>query len=437
MIERATDIDSAYRACNPRQPLTAEDERYVDLAESRGTKQLALSVARQIRRSEQEVPVKLLFTGHRGSGKTTELLRLQRVLEDEKFFTIYMDAEELLALDSLSYLDVLVTLAQQVQAGLHERALMLPEKLLGNIFDWFVEHIIEEDRKTDFQGTVKGEAKVGSKIPFFANLFISTRAELKTGSARRETIRKKLRKELTVFMEQLNLLVSTARQTVKKQGFRDLVLIVDGMEKMHYEPNEDGHSTHSELFIHHAEQLCAPQCHIIYTVPVSLSYSHNLGADFDDIRVLPMVRMDEAGISQLLAVIEQRVDTQQVFVDQEMLVELARTSGGVIRELMRLVRFAADTDNEKIGAEEVEYAINTLKKHYDRLIRSGDIKIFRRLSQARRIQGGDKEAGRLLDQRLVLEYQNGELWADLHPVIRKIAWVKKALTENTDGAEQE
>ncbi len=436
MAERATDIDAAYRACNPKQPLAAEDDRYVDLAESRGTKQLALSVARQIRRSDQEAPVKLLFTGHRGSGKTTELLRLQRVLEEEQFLTIYMDAEELLALDSLSYLDVLVTLAQQVQAGLHERGLMLSEELLGNIADWFVEHIIEEDRKTDFQGSIKGEAKAGSNIPLFVKLFISTRAELKTGSTRRETIRKKLRKELTVFMEKLNLLVMTARQTVQKQGYRDLVLIVDGMEKMPYVSNEDGSSTHSELFVHHAEQLCAPQCHIIYTVPVSLPYRYNLGTDFDDIPVLPMVRMDEAGIRQLLAVIEQRVDTEKIFVDREMLVELAQTSGGVIRELMRLVRFAADTDKEKIGAEEVEYAINTLKKQYDQLIRSEDIEFFRRISRIRRIQGADEEAGRLLDQRLVLQYQNGDSWADLHPVVRKIAWVKKALAEEGDGAEQ-
>jgi hypothetical protein len=41
------------------------------------------------------------------------------------------------------------------------------------------------------------------------------------------------------------------------------------MEKMRYELYKDGESTHSEMFVRHAEQLCAPECHIIYTVPVS------------------------------------------------------------------------------------------------------------------------------------------------------------------------
>jgi hypothetical protein len=440
MIERATDIDATYRICNPEQPLAAKDERYVDLTESRGTKQLARSVTRQIRRSEQDTQVKLLFTGHRGSGKTTELLRLQQELEENRFFTIYMDTEELLALGSLNYLDVLVTIAPQVQAGLQKRDLPLSERLLKNISDWFAEHIVEEVKDSERKGSVSTKAKAGSSIPFFGELFAAVTADFKTGSSRRETIRKNLGRELSVFIEKLNLLIGTARQTVQENGFVDLVLIVDGMEKMHYELHEDGHSTHSELFVQHAEQLRAPQCHIIYTVPVSLSYNQNLGADFDEIRVLPMVRTDEAGIRQLIAVIKQRVDTEKVFATPELLVELAQISGGVVRDLMRLVRMATDTDADLISSDEVTYAINTLKKEYDRLIRSSDIEPFRRICKTHRLQGGDKEAGRLLNQRLVLEYQNGDRWADIHPVIQKISWVQEALTEeaeDTDGAERE
>ena len=67
MTERAKNIDQVYRVCNPEHPLSAEDDRYVDLTESRGMKQLAQSVTRKIRRSEGDTQVKLLFTGHRGS----------------------------------------------------------------------------------------------------------------------------------------------------------------------------------------------------------------------------------------------------------------------------------------------------------------------------------------------------------------------------------
>jgi hypothetical protein len=217
---------------------------------------------------------------------------------------------------------------------------------------------------------------------------------------------------------------------VQAEGFRDIVLIVDGMEKMHYELNKEGVSTHTDLFIRHAEQLRAPQCHIIFTVPVSLAYNQNLGADFDDIHVLPMVRTDAAGIAKLIELVERRVETQQVFAASDLLERLVCASGGVVRDLMRLVRLAADTDADTITAADVDYALRTLRNEYDRLIHSDDIPIFRRIQQERRIQGGDEEAGRLLNLRLVLEYQNGARWAALHPAAAEIPWVKAALDDD-------
>ena len=98
-------------------------------------------------------------------------------------------------------------------------------------------------------------------------------------------------------------------------------------------------STYTDLFIRHAEQLRAPQCHIIYTVPVSLAYNQNLGADFDDIHVLPLVRIDDDGIAKLTELVEQRVETQLVFSEPELLTCLVRAIGGVVRDLMRLVRW--------------------------------------------------------------------------------------------------
>lgn len=429
MTERARTIDETYRACNPDQPLQPDDDRYVDLTESRGTRQIAKSIARNIARSEHNAQIKLLFTGHRGSGKTTELLRLQKELEENSFFTIYMDTEELLDLVSLSYLDVLVAIAKQVQANLDASGMPLAEDLLNSIASWFAECIVEETQDAEMQGCVDTEAKAGSRIPFFAELFARVTASFKAGSSRRETIRQNLGREISVFMDRLNLLISTARETVRQKGFADLVLIVDGMEKMHYDLSKEGVSTHSELFIRHAEQLRSPQCHIIYTVPVSLAYNQNLGADFDAVYVLPMVKNDAQGISKLIEIVQQRVETELVFSAPELVECLARASGGAVRDLMRLVRMATETDSERIAAADVEYAVSTLRKEYDRLIRHEDIASLRRIQKDRRSQGGDEDAARLLNLRIVLEYQNGDRWADIHPVVRQIPWVQEALAE--------
>ena len=427
----ATNIDEAYRVCNPDLPLKADDMRYVDLTESRGGKHFAKSITRNISRSDEYAQVKILFTGHRGSGKTTELFRLKHELEKNKFFTIYMDIEEILDLGSLNYLDVLVAIAKEVQRTMADWGMPISEKLLKNISDWFVDKILEEKNDITSDIGIQSRAKVGATIPFFAELFSSITANIKAASSRRETLRKNLKREISVFIEKLNTLIGEARQTVQNNDYKDLVLIVDGIEKMHYELNNEGCSTHSELFIQHAEQLRSPQCHIIYTVPVSLVYNQNLGTDFDAVSVLPMVKINNQGIKQLCEVIEKRVDINKVFDHQELVIKLVKTSGGVVRDLMRLIRMSTDTDEEKIVDADIEYAINTLKKEYDRLIRNDDIENLKQVARTKRIQA-DESAARLLNLRLVLEYQNGDRWADLHPVIYQIPWIKEALEKGSE-----
>lgn len=433
-IEIANNIDDAYRVCNPDLPLKADDTRYVDLTQSRGLKHIAKTITRNISRSDEHSQVKILFTGHRGSGKTTELFRLKNELENNQFFTIYMDSEALLDLGSLNYLDVLVAIAKEVQDSLHKREIPLSEELLNDISGWFAEKILEESTDTQSDLGIQTKAKIGGGIPFFSELFASITANIKAASSRRETVRQNLKREISVFIEKLNILIGEARQSVQKQGYKDLVLIVDGIEKMHYEINPEGHSSHSELFIQHAEQLRSPQCHIIYTVPVSLAYNQNLGADFDAVTVLPMVKINPEGIAQLHQIIQKRIDIEKVFADPQLINKLAKTSGGVVRDLMRLVRISTDTDDEKITESEVDYAINTLKKEYDRLIRNSDIEALKKIHQDQRIQA-DENTARLLNLRLVLEYQNGDRWADLHPVIFHIPWIKQALEDKTEISE--
>jgi len=110
---------------------------------------------------------------------------------------------------------------------------------------------------------------------------------------------------------------------------KDFVLIVDGIEKMQYTLNKEGFSSHSELFVKNAERLRAPNCHIIYTVPISLAYNENLGTDFDRFIVLPMVKIDNEGIEALKNIIKKRVDINQVFENEDLLAELAKNSGAL------------------------------------------------------------------------------------------------------------
>ncbi|MCP4695927.1 MAG: hypothetical protein GY862_03615 [Gammaproteobacteria bacterium] len=426
MNNLATNPDRVYQVCDPEEPLPVDDPRYVDLAEVRGIKNIAASIARNIHRSDEDKYVRLLLAGHRGSGKSTELFRLQKALQDQRCFTVYVDTQEQLNLGEVTYLDVLLLIAKETESALRENNMPLPKSLLEGLSDWFAEKISEEQQVKELKAEVNAKAEAGMKIPFFAKLLARSAAEFKVAGSRRLTIREKLERELPAFVYQLNLLISAARNRVQKGGFGNLALIVDGLEKMPYRTNKDGISSHAELFVHHAEQLKSPACHVIYTLPVSLVYNANLGNDYDDIIVLPMIKTSEEGIAKLCQIVEKRVDINAVFSRRAQVEQLAQLSGGVIRDLMRLVRLSTDTDEEKITDEEIDYASKTMVREYDRMLRDEDLEVLRLVKKNKRVPA-DEIYARLLNLRLILEYHNGNRWADLHPALEQISWVRQAL----------
>ena len=72
-------ITRLFRACDPSESLRPNDSRYVDCDAVRGEHVVQI-YERSLRRAEK-AEVKL-FAGHRGIGKTSELLRLKERLEN-------------------------------------------------------------------------------------------------------------------------------------------------------------------------------------------------------------------------------------------------------------------------------------------------------------------------------------------------------------------
>ncbi len=427
----ATNLKAVYRACNPNVPLESDDTRYVDLSEVRGTHNIVNDIAKRINFSDEGQFHQQLFTGHRGSGKTTELLRLKTELEKQNFFVIYLDAGEQLDLGNLNYLDVLLSMAKEIESQVRHREIALNSDLLDDLKTWFFERVIDDEKNNTETVAVEAKAKMGIKIPLIGELFSSAVADIKSASTRRESTRQKIERELTVFIAKLNALIGNARSEVKKRQYHDLVLIVDGLEKMAYSKAANTeYSNHQELFVLHAEQMKAPQCHIIYTIPITLAYNKNLGADFNsETIVLPMVKMNDKGIACLRQIIENRVDLSQTFEAPSDVTALIERSGGVVRDLMRLIQDAViNTDGLKIGREEIANACTTLTRDYERMLQNSEIKALFWVHKNQRVTGEPIYA-RSLSERIILEYQNGVRWAALHPAVLAVPWLQRAFAE--------
>src|SRR5215471_17048446 len=109
----AKDLRSAYNAVDPTQPLSAGDPRYVDCNDVRGNEDTVAQMFKAIFNSD---PVThQLFTGHRGCGKSTELLRLKDQLTNAGFYVLYFAIDEYLDLNDLIYTDLLLAIARRIE----------------------------------------------------------------------------------------------------------------------------------------------------------------------------------------------------------------------------------------------------------------------------------------------------------------------------------
>jgi hypothetical protein len=426
----ATNLDDTYNSCDPEEALKPGDPRYVDLNDVRCGDKLPTVLKRNIsRESDKGGFLRQLISGHRGSGKSTELYCLADSLVSKGYFAVYVDIQNFLDIGQITYLDILVTIARAVELELRKKGIPLEPKLLDAIERWFDEKVIEEERKKHYDLAVHGEATLGGSIPLLGKMLASMTSDFKSGSTYRETYRRKLENQLSTFLFHLNALLTGARMGLREKGFQDMVVILDGIEKMVYR-EEPGGNNHQTLFIHHCDQLKAPQCHLVYTVPIALAFSANLGDAFPDAPfIIPMVRyMRPEGKERLKDVLKKRIDVDSVFSSPDLLDPLVDASGGALRDLMRLIRNSCNKDQGKIEPHEVDRAILSLTREYDRLIQDEDIEDLYYIFVEKRVTSEARFA-RLLRLRLVHEFENHDRWADLHPAVLKIDWVRRKFEE--------
>ena len=121
-------ITNIYNAFNPFQPLKPGNPAYVNCSQVRGEENIFREVGRKIIRSNQRTCQ--LYTGHRGVGKSTELLRLKDHLEKKGCFVVYFGATEGdIDEQDAQYTDILLACTRHILEELKDYA--SPQPLLN------------------------------------------------------------------------------------------------------------------------------------------------------------------------------------------------------------------------------------------------------------------------------------------------------------------
>jgi hypothetical protein len=445
-------LSQIYNAFDPFQPLQAGDPAYVDLRSVRGDGDVLKDLGRRIELAKAKKTCQL-YTGHRGVGKSTELLRLREDLRSKGYFVVYFAADrEDIDPEDVEYTDVLLACTRHILEDLKDcgnpKATLewLRRRLLA------FKDVIPELEVEKFSD----EANVSSFgwIPQFAKITASIRAVPR--------IRQKLRSEFDPYtpslVEALNTFIRDAKGRLP-EPFDDIVVIVDNLDRITYiKRDENQGSNYDEIFIDRVEQLKSLDCHVIYTIPITMVYSTRatiLEDTYNKPQVLLMIMVKdrdgnvyEDGLAKMKEIITKRIEQiktdgdiskalanaldSQLFENVETLDQLCLMSGGHSRNLMQYIQKAIErTENLPIKSLAVKRAISETRDTYRNAIQPHQWEILAQVAKSKR-KPNDGEHSLLLLNRSILEYcymdEEGEMcrWYDVHPVVYGIQEFKEA-----------
>ena len=185
---RATILKAAYRICTP-EPLMGEDsdKYYVDLSSVRHSETIQ-NITTKLEFLEPGEFCTILFTGHRGCGKSTELRRIKTKLESE-YRIVYLEADVELDINDAEYTDLYLLIIKKVADELYKLGAKFDSKLLASFESWFKDITQETEASVEKAISAQVEADAGFKIPFISKLLAKLLAQIRGSQKQKKTIR--------------------------------------------------------------------------------------------------------------------------------------------------------------------------------------------------------------------------------------------------------
>lgn len=361
------------------------------------------------------IPPKFFFSGHRGCGKSTELLRLSQNPDIlKKYWPIHFSIRDEGDINDLDFRDILIGMGSQMYRQ-YTKSHKLDPQLLRELESW--QHELVEETETITKGRRNWEIN-GGIDGVFANMSLRMKLEPETRTVLREIVQRNITKLLSVINE--------IAQAIYVQQKRWPLILIDDLDKPTLEQAR-------AIFFSRREIMMQPHCAVVYTVSSALFYSPDFEAIRDHAVFLPNIKLynkghqlgdnqpkqrDQIGYDTLKQAIYQRMD--ESLIEEAALEAIIDYSGGVFRELSRLMRAAINRSRRnkenRLHKEAVEIAATDIRNEYRRILTSEDLRFLNERRQDNRLHNHPLLRP-LLQMLALLEYRNGENWCAIHPTL--------------------
>lgn len=359
----------------------------------------------QFKRKPQKY-LKALFSGHKGSGKTVELLRFANEMERDS---------------QLPYTVITIRLAEEIEIQRFEPEFLLPimisalvskldsfniefnKKKLNQLGEKFTqEKTLVEELTQEYGFEVNGTAEIG----FSFWKFLSAKGMLKGIFSRKnksvEAIKNKVRINQKELIEDFNEMLATLRQELKSYTHhkQDFVFILDDFEKCKRE-------VYQSIFLYDTQLITGLHLHLISSVPINTFYQiedeYPLSAYSRC--YLPMIRITDTSRNILKEMLAKRVELSIIMEDENIIDDFISASGGCVRQLFELLNSAllnamGNVINQTIASKTIRQKAmdkySTLRSEHQARLKQGSF------------NNSDPVVLEMLLARTILEY-NGDL----------------------------
>lgn len=375
-----------------------------------------------------------LFSGLRGSGKTTELNRLVTELRADDVAAYYCDASTYLNLNDpqLNLTDLLMT----VLAGLADAV----RQQFGN--DYLQDSIWQRTKRL-LKSDVNLKPKLKIPMP-------ETGVELEIEATLQEN--PDFRKELSIFSLSSSAFFDEASQFANevskiihsKTGQSKIVLVIDSLERLSAPSGDEGKLFDSlkQIFFNEPARLQFSSLSIVYSAPPYLhAILPGVNNGFSQSVALPNFKVlqrdgsqNADGIAKMLKIVDHRFSDWRQIVTEPVMEYLAWQSGGNVRRFFSLLRSLAlkaalsksALPLDQTDAPPILQAIGEAARPLQWLTGPDRLWLKRFMEDSRNpsehIQNLTDDLPpiiRLFDHSLVLDYQNGDVWYQVPPLVRK------------------
>jgi nucleoside-triphosphatase THEP1 len=377
---------------------------------------------------------KILLAGHRGCGKSTLLYEFKRKLDD-RYFIVFFSISDTIEMSDVNHVNILFSIAVQMMNEAEAQRVVIKESQKKSFYRWFAEQTRTEIDQ--FEASVEGGFN-------FTNLLAYFKGILKANSIIRDEIKQKYEKRISDLVAQINIIASA----IQIQSDKEILVIVDDIDKIDLAQVKD-------IFQNHIKAIMLPGFRIIMTIPIAALREVALKATLqtetnDQIVQMPVYKLFKQGesrlpnatpdaevLARLTEIIKKRVNAE--LIEPDTLERICIYSGGVLRELIRItndccriclrsIRRNPEDSAMKINNAILEESITKLSIDFDTSIGAADYEIIKTVYENfKPIDPKDQRFLDLLHGLYILEYRNGDLWYDVHPIVTELMRKKRII----------